>query len=106
MDGVINMNRIEEKKILIKIIGALESLNSNAITISEGEKYIFSPKISRKLINMDCNKKITDIIEECCELEDIESLIPEKLCKNINSLKLKTIEVLKSYDNFDMDEWD
>lgn len=99
------MNEIEEKKILIKIVGALECLNSSAITISEGEKYIFSPKFSKELINMDCNKKITDIIEECCELEDIESLIPEKLNRNINLLKLKSIEILKSYSNLDTMEW-
>ena len=100
MDGVIRVNKKEEKKVLIKIIGVLESLSYNAITITEGEKYIFSPKNSKRLINMNCNKDIIDIIEECCELEDIESLIPEKLNQNINSLKLKSIKVLKSYDKF------
>ncbi|MDO4477347.1 MAG: DUF3969 family protein [Clostridia bacterium] len=105
MDGVISVNKIEEKKVLIKIIGILESLSYNAITIPEGEKYIFSPKFSKRLIDMNCNKNIIDIVEECCELEDIESLIPEKLDQNINSLKLKSIEVLKSYDKFDSRDW-
>ena len=54
---------------------------------------------------MNCNKDIIDIIEECCELEDIESLIPEKLNQNINSLKLKSIKVLKSYDKFGSRDW-
>ena len=99
------MNEIEEKKILIKIIGVLESLSHHAITITEGEKYIFSPKFSKELINMGCNKKIIDIIEECCELEDIESLIPEKLDQNINLLKLKSIDILKLYDKFDEIDW-
>ena len=86
-----------EKKILMSIIDVLEDIEENKLSLNEGEKIIFSPKTVRTLMDNGYDSKLIDIVEEGCELEDIESLIPEKLNKNIILLKNKAMEVLELY---------
>lgn len=105
MDGAINMDILSEKKIMIKIIGVLEAIKNNSMSITEGEKYLFSPRIVKRLIDDNCDERIINIIEECCELEDISSLIPNKLIVNIDLLKERTLELLKSYETVEMINW-
>ena len=72
------MNEIEEKEILIKILGLLYCLKNNAITINESEQYLFCPRKIKSLKEKKCNKNIIEILEYCLELEDIESLLSKK----------------------------
>ena len=99
------MKKIEEKKILINIVGILECIKNDSITITEGEKWLFSPRVVEFLKNEGCNKKILEIIEEACELEDIETIIPQKLAGEIIKLKERAIEELKFYELFENEQW-
>ena len=105
MVGVIEMNKSIEKVLLINIIGTLEAISNNAISISEGEKFLFSPQKTRKLINMGCDDRIVSIIEEGCELEDIESIIPHKLPENILKLKKRALDIIMKYEKIDNIDW-
>ena len=49
--------------------------------------------------------KIIDILEKGCELEDIESLIPDRLLKVINELEKETLEIIKEYPRFNKTFW-
>ncbi|MBR6218613.1 MAG: DUF3969 family protein [Eubacterium sp.] len=100
------MIKIEEKKLLIKIIGTLDALYNGAITICEGERYLFSPCNIMRLTQDGYDRKIIKILEVGCELEDIESLIPHKLSSNIIALKQEAINVLKEYDSYEDIMWD
>ena len=75
------MDNSLEKKELKRIIETLELIYIGEITIEEGEKRCFSPKNAIRLEKEQCNQRIVDLIWECCELENIESLIPHKLKK-------------------------
>ena len=99
------MNSIEEKKILIQIIGALEALKCKSITLIECEKYLFSPRIAKELLNRGFDKRISEIVYECCELEDIDSLIPDSMTKCIDTIKNKTIYLLSIYEPIENCEW-
>jgi hypothetical protein len=100
------MKKVEEKKILIQIVGILVSLLSEAITINESEKCLFTPYIVNNLIDRGCERRIINIIEECCELEDIKSLIPHKMNDNIERLRDKSLSLLKEYETIDDIYWD
>lgn len=96
---------VDEKIILITIIGVLESLENGALTIDEAEKYLFSPHTVRKLYEKKCSLKIIRVIEKGCELEDIASLIPESLSKVIGEIKHEAIGILNSYEEFNKAFW-
>ena len=91
------MDKISEQLELIKIIGILDSLNSHALTVEDANRLLFAPKEARRLEAEDCSKLIVDLIWECCELENIQSLIPDKLESNIIKLKKQATELLKAY---------
>lgn len=74
-----SLEKVDEKMLLLAIIGSLEAMKNRAVTIDEVEKFIFSPRMIKVLREKKCDKKIVDIVEKGCELEDINSLLPEKI---------------------------
>lgn len=100
-----SISKIDEKIILISLIGTLESLKNNILSIDEAEKFLFSPHMIGRLRNKNCNIRIIDILEKGCELEDVASLIPEKLYKIINELEQEALEVIRHYQNFEKSFW-
>lgn len=83
-----------ERIISIFIIGLLTGLEKGLISIEEAEGYVFSPYSIERLEELGVSSKLIEIINSGCELEDIESLIPEKLLENIKMLKEQSISIL------------
>ncbi len=95
-DKILGQNR-KEKMLLISIVGTLEAIREGALTINESEKYLFSPRMIKQFRDEQYQESILDILEKCCELEDIESLIPDKLDFSIRELEKEALEALKGY---------
>lgn len=95
----------DEKIILINIVGILEAIKNDKLLIDEAEKFLFSPYMVGKLRIKKCNESIIDILERGCELEDIVSLIPNKLSKTIDELENMALGLMKNYENFDKTFW-
>ena len=102
-DDIINKN--EEKVLLVNIVGILEVLKRGKLSINEAEKFLFSPYMINKLQKKQCNMEIIDILERGCELEDIASLLPQSLEKNIIELEEKALEIIEKYPNFENKFW-
>ena len=99
------LGKVDEKIILLAIIGNLEAIKKDGITIDEAEKFLFSPYMIKKLRAKMCDEKIIKIITKGCELEDIASLIPEKLNDVINELKKESVCLMKKYDEISEFFW-
>lgn len=96
---------IKEKEVLIAIIGTLESLKRNVISIEEAEKFLFSPYMAEMIEEKKYRPEIVHIIECGCELEDVESLLPQKLQNSISDLQDVALSLLKQYPMYDMERW-
>jgi len=103
LDNIISEN--EEKILLINIIGVLETLRKRKLSINEAEKFLFSPYFIKKLEKRNCNYEIIDILERGCELEDIASLLPQNLEKNIIELKEQSLKIMEKYPKFENKFW-
>lgn len=99
------LEKVDEKMLLLSILGSLEAITNKVVTIDEVEKFIFSPRMVKVLTEKKCNEKVVDIIEKGCELEDIYVLLPEKLDEVINELKEETIMILKNYEEYSKMVW-
>lgn len=97
--------KVNEKIILITIIGILEAIKAKAITIEEAEKFLFSPHMAGKLKNNGCDENVTRLILEGCELENIDSLIPEKFNQIVDEIKQRALILLNQYEVFDENFW-
>ncbi|WP_187371859.1 DUF3969 family protein [Robertmurraya massiliosenegalensis] len=84
-----------EKVILLNIIGLIEGINENLITIEDAEKILFSPYIMELIDTMGISKEVLEVIHLGTELEDVESLIPEKLLECLKEIKEKSINLLE-----------
>ena len=94
-----------EKLVLINILGTLEALKNKKLTIDESESIIFAPYTFITLKKKGVDKRIIDIIHEGCELEDVESLCPDKLDATIESLKQRTLSLLEEYEEDNKQRW-
>lgn len=99
------MSENDEKILLINLVGIFETLKSGGLSINEAEKFLFSPHMVGKLRAQHCNEKIIDILEKGCEIEDVASLIPRSLLRTINELEKATIDLMKSYKDFNKTFW-
>ena len=96
---------LNEKMLLISIIGTLEALKEEGLSINEAEKYLFSPHMVQGLKEKKFNKSIIFIIEKGCELEDIASLLPQRYTDNIEELKQEALTILREYEAFEQKFW-
>ena len=81
----------------ILIIGILTAFFNRKITLDDGYNLLFRPGVIDYLESMSISKSIIDILWLCTELEDVESLIPDKL--NDEIMKLIN-QLIKNLDNF------
>lgn len=82
--------------ILITNIGMMTALKEGLISIEEIENYIYNPYSVEKIKNLGINIDIIKLVELGCELEDVESLIPDKLNSSIDEIRNMSIELLRS----------
>ena len=99
------IKKIDEKIILIAIIGNLEAVKNGGIALEEAEKFLFSPHIMEKLKRQGCDEKILELIMRGCELEDVVSLIPEKYNDIMEGMKQDALMLIKKYEVFNESFW-
>ncbi|OTA14331.1 hypothetical protein Xvie_03792 [Xenorhabdus vietnamensis] len=85
-----------EKFISFLILGVLHSLDKGLISIEEAEGFIFMPSTCAPLKEIKASDALIDIIETGCQLEDVESLLPEKLSECVNKMIEDTLSVIKN----------
>lgn len=85
-----------DKFIGFLILGVLYCLERKIISINEAEGFIFKPYVHDLLEKIDLPDELINIIKLGCELEDIESLMPDRLQDNINDLFNQTLSMIES----------
>jgi len=67
-----------ERFILILNVGMMTAIKEGVISIEEAENYLYSPYSVEKIRKLGINEDVIKLIELGCELEDVESLIPDR----------------------------
>lgn len=96
---------LNKKMLLISIIGTLESIKVGVLSVNETEKFLFSPYMVQRLKEKKYNEAIINLLEEGCELEDILSLLPENLEKEIERMKYNAFKEINKYEAFEKKFW-
>jgi hypothetical protein len=89
-----------EKFIDLFLLGTLYALKNKVISIDEAEGFIFTPKISKLLSQNNFTNDLSNLIIDCCELEDYESLLPDKLDDRIDELIVNLINMIGKQPEF------
>ncbi|WP_028559916.1 DUF3969 family protein [Paenibacillus pinihumi] len=98
MNLQIKLEQSEEiqKFLCILNLGMLDSLLEGALTFEDAYVYLYRPYVSQLLEQNEANKAIIELFEECCMLEDIRDIAPEKLNDAIKLKKKETLDLLKT----------
>lgn len=88
-----------ERFVLIIIVGLLNSLQHNVISIEDTECRFFSPYTYNMLKKMNVKKDIVELVMDGCLLEDFDSIISDKLDNEIIRIKEKALSLLNKHKN-------
>lgn len=77
-------------------LGVLYCLENKIISIDEAEGFIFKPYVHDLLGKINSSNELVNVIKLGCELEDIESLMPDRLQDNINDLFNRTLSMIEN----------
>ncbi|OCG20122.1 MULTISPECIES: DUF3969 family protein [unclassified Gilliamella] len=89
-----------EKFIDLFLLGTLFALKKKLISIDEAEGFIFKPKIANLLSQNKFTNELSSLIMDGCELEDYESLLPDKLENRIDELLVNLVNMIKNQSEF------
>ena len=96
-----------EYTLLATIAGLCLAVEQDRIDLSVAEQILFSPGCMGVLEALGFDQAMVNLIHEGTELEDVESLVPEKYAAALNTLKnraLNRLEALPPY-NYKLDKW-
>jgi hypothetical protein len=85
-----------EKLILTLIIGILVEIENGSIDIEEAEHCLFNPYSIKKLQHLGINPCIIDLLIECCELDNIQRIVPDSLSTTVVKLRETSLEIRNS----------
>lgn len=97
--------RTAGKAMLLTALGVLEALKEKSISVEEAVSFIFLPGIITTLRKEGVSRNVLKIIDMGCELEDIESLIPEELDHAIEEMITEVYRILKWYEKIEDVNW-
>lgn len=84
-----------EKLILTLNLGILESLKNGSMNFDEARNYFYRPYVAQFMKLIGSDEELVQLLQDCCLLEDIERLAPEKITYAINNRKRNTIKILR-----------
>jgi hypothetical protein len=99
-----------ERLISLINLGICAALESQILSIEEAEFYLYSPHTMEQLKKLGVAQELIDVVHLGTELEDVKSLLPEKLSDSIAEIKAESIKFLKSLrsvpsKNFSRKKW-
>lgn len=63
-----------QKFLCILNLGMLDSLLEGALSFEDAYAYLYRPYVAQLLKEIEANKTIVELFEECCMLEDIRDI--------------------------------
>jgi len=76
-------------------LGLLRAVQDKAMALEEAERMLFSPRTAHILQHKGLGPELSQLILDCCELEDVLSLIPEHFAYSVEALAERFSSLLK-----------
>ena len=77
-------------------IGLLTSVRNGAMSLGEAERLLFSPRTSKALREKGISLELSELIMDCCELEDVLNLVPSKFNSSLQNMSDKFMVFLEN----------
>jgi Protein of unknown function (DUF3969) len=71
-----------------------EVIAGGSVTIEEAERRLFNPKVLAQLTGLGVAESLLEIVHLGTELEDVQSLVPDKLAESLAQMQAKSLTFL------------
>lgn len=85
-------------------IGLCVALEQGTVSIEAAEHYLYSPYTLEKLEELGVSPQLRRVVQLGSELEDVASLLPEKLDESLAEMKQAALEILQALSDHDPDQ--
>jgi CspA family cold shock protein len=77
-------------------LGIVSAMQEGTISLDNSENILYNPYTADKLKKLKVNESLVQAVKLGCELEDVKSLVPDKLFQSINEIKGHSSKVIKN----------
>ena len=85
-----------ERLLSILSLGLCSALEQGALSIEAAERYLYSPYTLELLQKLNISPEVLQVVHLGTELEDVESLLPEKLDESLAEMKELSFKILQT----------
>ena len=85
-----------ERFLSILNLGLCVALEQGILSIEAAEQYLYSPYTLEKLQQLGVSPELLQVVHLGTELEDVESLLPEKLDESLAEMKELSFKILQA----------
>lgn len=89
------------RTLLTQIVGVTRALQQQSISLNEAEQIVFSPAILELAKKRSVDARITKLIQDGMELENVKSMMPDKYFLSICQIEKSAHELLKALPEYD-----
>jgi hypothetical protein len=85
-----------ERLLSLLSIGLCVAIEQGALPVQAAEDYLYSPYTIEKLQELGVSPQLMRLVHLGTELEDVESLLPEKLGESLAEMNCTALEILQA----------
>ncbi len=90
-----------EKLLTVLSLGLTEAIKASVVSIDEAEQLLYSPQVMKLLNDLGFGKELVDLVHLGTELEDLESLLPDRLEDNLSQMTDSAVDALRNMPRID-----
>jgi len=83
-----------ERWVAVMSLGICAAIAGDSMSIEAAESHLFNPRILGQLEKLGMPQTLLDIVHLGTELEDVQSLAPERLPESLDEIQAKALELL------------
>ncbi len=80
--------------VAVMSLGLCAAIAGGSVTIEEAERRLFNPKVLAQLTGLGVAESLLEIVHLGTELEDVQSLVPDKLAESLAQMQSKSLTFL------------
>lgn len=85
-----------ERLLSLLSIGLCVAIEQGALSITAAEDYLYNPYTLEKLQELGVSAQLRRVVHLGAELEDVASLLPERLAESLAEMKGAALEILQA----------
>ncbi len=80
--------------VAVMSLGLCTAIAASSLSIDEAERRLFNPQVLTRLAGLEVPAELLEIVHLGTELEDIQSLMPERLAASLAEMQAKALAFL------------